>query len=689
MKWIIRVFLFLMIFMGLAKAEQSMSIPIELTFGNETFIDTVQIQWKDGNSNNEKIQGTIQVRYSDIAVREGPGTNYEIVRRAQYGDIYTYTDYVNGWYKLSDGSYINGAYVSTSIDYSDAQAYRYGDVAPMVAVIQEWLKTLKYYDGDVTGHYGSKTAEAVAAFQRDNGLTDDGVAGKRTIAAIQAKIDGSSGNVDYSGTIYNVDWFTAKSSTDVYGFTSIGFVANNYAKLTDLTTETSLRIKIQSTGNHIDAEPVTAADTAKFCTIYGVSYSSSITSSKNYQRRPMMIEIEKTGFKAICSMYGVPHGKQTILDNNFPGQFCLHFYNSKTSGTNKVDSGHMAAINRAKTIVESKTNKTVNLVPWNSDSSNQEVEIKGTIEVKDTDVAVREGPGTSYEIMRRAQLGDIYPYTGYENGWYKLSDGYYIHESAVSAAVEWATDDYNTYITDFQVGDTDPRIATIQVWLKTLKYFDGDVTGYFGDSTAEAVAAFQRDNNMTEDGIADARTIVALQTTAARESSGKVDFSGTIHSVDWFSAKSSDGNYGFSKIGFVADNYAKLTDLSTGISLRIKIQSTNNHIDAEPVTASDTEKFCAIYGVFSASSFISSKHYQRRPMMIEIEKTKFKAVCSMYGVPHGQQTILDNNFNGQFCLHFYNSKTSGTEKVDSGHQTAITKAETIVKNNGNTVILVP
>ena len=46
-----------------------------------------------------------------------------------------------------------------------------------------------------------------------------------------------------------------------------------------------------------------------------------------------MIEIEKTGFKAICSMYGVPHGKQTILDNNFPGQFCLHFYNSKTSGT--------------------------------------------------------------------------------------------------------------------------------------------------------------------------------------------------------------------------------------------------------------------------------------------------------------------------------------------------------------------
>jgi peptidoglycan hydrolase-like protein with peptidoglycan-binding domain len=309
---------------------------------------------------DDEVDGVIEVRSSDVAVREGPGTDYEIARRAQYGDIYTYVDLTsNGYYKLIDGNYISAAYCSESVDTSkldnlDTNVYRYDDTAPMVATIQEWLKTLKYYDGDVTGHYGSKTVDAVAAFQRDNGLTDDGIAGKKTIAALQAKISGGSGQkIDYTGkTVYNINWFAAQANKDY--FSSIGFVAGQYAKLTDLTTGITINIKIQSTGNHIDAEPATASDTAKFCSMYGVASASSITSSTHYQRRPMLIETSK-GVKAVCSMYGVPHGKQTILNNNYSGQFCLHFKNSKTSGTNKVDTaknGHQAMINKAIEIVK-------------------------------------------------------------------------------------------------------------------------------------------------------------------------------------------------------------------------------------------------------------------------------------------------------------------------------------------------
>ena len=74
-------------------------------------------------------------------------------------------------------------------------------------------------------------------------------------------------------------------------------------------------------------------------------------------------------------------------------------------------------------------------------------------------------------------------------------------------------------------------------------------------------------------------------------------------------------------------------------------------------------------------------------MLIETSKG-VKAVCSMYGVPHGKQTILNNNYSGQFCLHFKNSKTSGTNKVDTaknGHQAMINKAIEIVKANGGSV----
>ena len=51
-----------------------------------------------------------------------------------------------------------------------------------------------------------------------------------------------------------------------------------------------------------------------------------------------------------CSLYGVPHNYpkgDTISTNNFKGQVCIHFTNSKTHNSNKVDSGHVEAIDYA------------------------------------------------------------------------------------------------------------------------------------------------------------------------------------------------------------------------------------------------------------------------------------------------------------------------------------------------------
>ena len=45
----------------------------------------------------------------------------------------------------------------------------------------------------------------------------------------------------------------------------------------------------------------------------------------------------------------------------------------------------------------------------------------------------------------------------------------------------------------------------------------------------------------------------------------------------------------------------------------------------------------------------------------------------MNGMPHGTTTI-SNNFDGHFCIHFKNSKTHGTDKVDSEHQNCVNKA---------------
>ena len=64
-----------------------------------------------------------------------------------------------------------------------AVSYRQGDSGSAVTTIQTKLKRWGYFDGPVDGIYGSKTSKAVRSFQRKNGLTADGVAGKPAPAA--------------------------------------------------------------------------------------------------------------------------------------------------------------------------------------------------------------------------------------------------------------------------------------------------------------------------------------------------------------------------------------------------------------------------------------------------------------------------------------------------------------------------
>ena len=66
---------------------------------------------------------------------------------------------------------------------TDAEAVlsKYGSRGEEVRQIQKKLKDAGYYTGAVDGIFGAKTRDAVKAFQRDCGLTVDGVAGPKTL----------------------------------------------------------------------------------------------------------------------------------------------------------------------------------------------------------------------------------------------------------------------------------------------------------------------------------------------------------------------------------------------------------------------------------------------------------------------------------------------------------------------------
>ena len=73
-----------------------------------------------------------------------------------------------------------------------ATVVKQGSRGEIVRQIQTKLKNWGYYTGGVDGVFGSKTTSAVKYFQRKNGLTQDGIVGKKTASAMGITLSSSS-----------------------------------------------------------------------------------------------------------------------------------------------------------------------------------------------------------------------------------------------------------------------------------------------------------------------------------------------------------------------------------------------------------------------------------------------------------------------------------------------------------------
>lgn len=68
-----------------------------------------------------------------------------------------------------------------SVEESASALSSYGSRGTEVRAIQEKLKERGLYNGSIDGVYGSQTQKAVKAFQKQQGLTQDGIAGPATL----------------------------------------------------------------------------------------------------------------------------------------------------------------------------------------------------------------------------------------------------------------------------------------------------------------------------------------------------------------------------------------------------------------------------------------------------------------------------------------------------------------------------
>lgn len=555
---------------------------------------------------------------------------------------------------------------------SSSTNMKLGSTGAAVSALQQNLTTLGYYYGDVTGHYGNLTQQAVKKFQKAKGLTQDGVASTATLNAItsalkNAGVDVGPGTV--ATTLREGDKGTAVTELQTmlkklnYYY---GSVTGSFGSLTK-----------QAVRKFQDANKLTVDGVAGPATINklrtltggsadsGSSSGSTVTTDKSYGRTTKDNVYLRSSYSTTSSAKAsLQKGQKFRISKVYTVSGVKWYYVTVTVG------GYTY-----KGYIRGDMMENITAADFGDDSNSGEQETIGMIKVTGNNVSLRYQPSTSANRVGTANIGDCFYYVDTVNGWFQTKAGYWITKDYAKVMTDAEVEAYiknnggsGSTGSSYTIGSTGSTVTYIQTALTALEYYDRQITGHYGRYTKDAVRAFQRDNNLTADGVCGATTLAAIQKAYSGSSSATTTYNATVYKLDWSYMKSNA-----TALGIARGASIKLTDLTTGKSLNIHVQSTGNHIDAEPLTSADTTTLCEIYGV-STPNAIS---YKRRPMMITTSAGQF--LCSIYGQPHGAQDITNNGYEGQFCLHFVNSKTHGTNRVDGDHQNAINTAETLVK----------
>ncbi|MBQ8136368.1 MAG: peptidoglycan-binding protein [Clostridia bacterium] len=332
-------------------------------------------------------------------------------------------------------------------------------------------------------------------------------------------------------------------------------------------------------------------------------------------------------------------------------------------------------------------------------------------------VNVRTAPSMTAAVVDgylQVNQGEIYAYDaiekdkqGYQYSWYHI---YYQDTVAGYVRSDFArimtNEEYALYLAALEpvqpaqtsapmaykrlaLDSTGEEVLKVQSALYELGYlFETEITGVFDTLTQNAVIEYQYERGLTVNGIVDEDTWNSLFPVTDSIPTEGANNPGSSVSVTLNPVEKSDWYTGDIQSVFAPGVVAVVTDVYTGISYRVKRWAGGLHADVEPLTAADTAAICLIYGTSSAQEIADNQDqleaWRRRPLWVTIGNRTYAA--SAYGVPHNDDamTILDNNYPGQFCIHFINSKVHRTEIVDTananndyfGHQEAIEYAYT-------------
>ena len=590
------------------------------------------------------LADTATVTARKLILREKASSTSDALQTLPKGTKLEILGKSGSWYKVTYGKYTGYVYktyvsvtktASSSSSSSSATRLEKGSTGSDVKDLQTKLKKLGYYDAYVDGDYGDTTVAAVKAFQKKYNLTADGIAGKETLKKLDSVYKNEDSDKD-DDSLRMGDSGSAVKDLQTK-LKKLGY----YSGTVDSTfgSGTYAAVRAFQKKYNLTADGVAGSETLKKL--------DSAYKNADSDKDDDSLRKGATG-SAVKNL-------QTKLKK-------LGFYNAYVDGS--YGDTTVAAVKAfqkkynltADGVAGSETLKKLDSAYKNADSDKDDDSLrKGATGSAVKDLQTKLKKLGFYNASIDGDYGDttVAAVKAFQKKYNLTADGVAGSETLKKLDTAYKNADSNTSTDDdsLRKGATGTAVKTLQTNLKKLGFYTAYVDGSFGSTTESAVKAFQKKYGLTADGVAGSATLKKIESAVASASSGKI----TTERLDWFNG----GKY-------VIPNGAvfQIKDVSTGLIFSARRQSGGNHMDAEPLTAEDT----AILKKINGGTF----SWRRRAVLVKYNGHVYAA--SIYSEPHGTNTILDNNFDGQFCLHFYGSKTHGTDRVDADHQKCVEQA---------------
>ena len=667
------------------------------------------------------LADTATVTARKLILREKASSTSDALQTLPKGTKLEVLGKSGSWYKVTYGKYTGYVYktyvsvtktASSSSSSSSATRLEKGSTGSDVKDLQTKLKKLGYYDAYVDGDYGDTTVAAVKAFQKKYNLTADGIAGKETLKKLDSAYKNADSDKDddslrmgdsgsavkdlqtklkklgyYSGTVdstFGSGTYTAvRAFQKKYNLTADGVAGSETLKKLDTAYKNADSDKDDgslrkgATGSAVKDLQTKLKKLGFYNAYVDGSYGdTTVAAVKAFQKKYNLTADGVAGSETLKKLDTAYKNADSDKDDGSLRKGAtgsavkdlqtklkkLGFYNAYVDGS--YGDTTVAAVKAfqkkynltADGVAGSETLKKLDTAYKNADSDKDDGSLrKGVTGSAVKDLQTKLKKLGFYNASIDGDYGDttVAAVKAFQKKYNLTADGVAGSETLKKLDSAYKNADSNTSTDDdsLRKGATGTAVKTLQTNLKKLGFYTAYVDGSFGATTESAVKAFQKKYGLTADGVAGSATLKKIESAVASASSGKI----TTERLDWF-----NGGKNVIPNGAVF----QIKDVSTGLIFSARRQSGGNHMDAEPLTAEDT----AILKKINGGTF----SWRRRAVLVKYNGHVYAA--SIYSEPHGTNTILDNNFDGQFCLHFYGSKTHGTDRVNADHQKCVEQA---------------